>query len=313
MHAQIDRIAYAHTSFFTTEPAEALADHLIARAPAGMSHVYLVSGGSEAIEAALKLARQYFVEIGRALFGFVTASPRVAFAAGISAGLVPSHSCLFTKLDVGRRAHTQGGVHADDTKMLYRYLKELEGICASHTSATSMGTDWRDNDKAVEPIVEIYQGDRDSYEYPDAPRAGHDPKGNVKPASIGGWEPKGFINLALLKGYKFSFESSSDHGSTHISYGLVYAEGHGRAAMLDAMKKRHTYAATDNIIADYRCKTGGKEYMMGDAFTSARRPTLEVTVQGTAPIARVHVIRDNKYVYSTEPKKRKPGWAAVFS
>ena len=64
MHEQIDRIAYAHTSFFTTEVAEALADQLITRAPQGMSHVYLVSGGSEAVEAALKLARQYFVEIG---------------------------------------------------------------------------------------------------------------------------------------------------------------------------------------------------------------------------------------------------------
>ncbi|MBV9220545.1 MAG: aspartate aminotransferase family protein [Methylobacteriaceae bacterium] len=65
MHAQLDRIAYAHTSFFTTEVAEELADHLIARAPAGIEHVYLVSGGSEAIEAALKMARQYFVEIGQ--------------------------------------------------------------------------------------------------------------------------------------------------------------------------------------------------------------------------------------------------------
>ena len=64
MHAQIDRIAYAHTSFFTTEVAEELADHLIAHAPSGMSHAYIVSGGSEAIEASLKLARQYFVEIG---------------------------------------------------------------------------------------------------------------------------------------------------------------------------------------------------------------------------------------------------------
>jgi adenosylmethionine-8-amino-7-oxononanoate aminotransferase len=65
MHAQIERIAYAHTSFFSTEVAEQLADALIAEAPAGMSHVYLVSGGSEAMEAALKLARQYFVEIGQ--------------------------------------------------------------------------------------------------------------------------------------------------------------------------------------------------------------------------------------------------------
>ena len=65
MHAQIDRIAYAHTSFFTTEVAEALADELIRSAPAGISHAYLVSGGSEAVEAALKMARQYFVEIGQ--------------------------------------------------------------------------------------------------------------------------------------------------------------------------------------------------------------------------------------------------------
>ena len=65
MHAQIDRLAYAHTSFFTTEPAEQLAEHLIGHAPEGMSHVYFVSGGSEAMEAALKMARQYFVEIGQ--------------------------------------------------------------------------------------------------------------------------------------------------------------------------------------------------------------------------------------------------------
>jgi len=64
MHAQIDKLAYAHTSFFTSEVSEALADHLVERAPEGLDHVYFVSGGSEAMEAALKLARQYFVEIG---------------------------------------------------------------------------------------------------------------------------------------------------------------------------------------------------------------------------------------------------------
>lgn len=65
MHAQIDKLAYAHTSFFTTEVAEELADVLIESAPQGMSHVYFVSGGSEAMEAALKMSRQYFVEIGQ--------------------------------------------------------------------------------------------------------------------------------------------------------------------------------------------------------------------------------------------------------
>lgn len=65
MHRQLDQLAYAHTSFFTTEVQEALADHLVAHAPAGMTEVYFVSGGSEAVEAALKMARQYFVEIGQ--------------------------------------------------------------------------------------------------------------------------------------------------------------------------------------------------------------------------------------------------------
>jgi adenosylmethionine-8-amino-7-oxononanoate aminotransferase len=65
MHKQIDHLAYAHTSFFTSEPMEALADLLIENAPPGIEKVYFVSGGSEAIEAALKLARQYFVEIGQ--------------------------------------------------------------------------------------------------------------------------------------------------------------------------------------------------------------------------------------------------------
>jgi len=63
--AQLDKIAFAHTSFFTSEPAERLADKLVELAPAGIKRVYLVSGGSEAVEAAIKLARQYFLEIGQ--------------------------------------------------------------------------------------------------------------------------------------------------------------------------------------------------------------------------------------------------------
>ncbi|WP_115937361.1 aspartate aminotransferase family protein [Aestuariispira insulae] len=68
---QVDQIAFAHTGFFTSEPAEQLADHLVSRAPGQINHVYFVSGGSEAVEASLKLARQYFLEKGegqRSLF-----------------------------------------------------------------------------------------------------------------------------------------------------------------------------------------------------------------------------------------------------
>ena len=61
---QLDGLAFAHTGFFTSEPAEALADLLIANAPGNIDRVYFVSGGSEANEAAIKLARQYFIETG---------------------------------------------------------------------------------------------------------------------------------------------------------------------------------------------------------------------------------------------------------
>ncbi len=63
---QLDKVAYAHSSFFTTQVTEDLADFLQQRSPGDLDHVYFVSGGSEAVEAALKLARQYFVETGQA-------------------------------------------------------------------------------------------------------------------------------------------------------------------------------------------------------------------------------------------------------
>jgi adenosylmethionine-8-amino-7-oxononanoate aminotransferase len=62
--AQIEAIPYAHTGFFTTGPAEELAEHLASKAPPTLGNCYFVSGGSEAIESALKIARQYFVERG---------------------------------------------------------------------------------------------------------------------------------------------------------------------------------------------------------------------------------------------------------
>ena len=62
---QASKLAYAHTSFFSSEPAEALADQLVGDEPGGLAYAYFVSGGSEAIEAGIKLARQYFIEAGQ--------------------------------------------------------------------------------------------------------------------------------------------------------------------------------------------------------------------------------------------------------
>src|SRR5215211_4783730 len=65
MSRQASKLAYAHTSFFSSEPAEALADKLVGHEPGGLAYAYFVSGGSEAIEASIKLARQYFIESGQ--------------------------------------------------------------------------------------------------------------------------------------------------------------------------------------------------------------------------------------------------------
>lgn len=191
------------------------------------------------------------------------------------------------------------GIHTDDTKMLYRYLKEFDGICAVHTSATGMGTDWRDNDPKVEPLVEIYQGDRNSYEMEEAPRAGYDPKSGKKPANIAGWFPKGYVNNALNKGYRLGFESSSDHWSTHISYCVALAEKHDRAGIMAALKQRHSYAATDNIIVDVRCG----DRIMGDEFKVKKAPVLNVHVIGTSSIMGIDLLKDGEIVEVLRPEK----------
>ncbi len=183
---------------------------------------------------------------------------------------------------------------APDTLMLYKYLRHFDGICSSHTSATRMGTDWRNNDPEVEPIVEIYQGARQNYERPGAPRS------PTAEDALGGFYPKGFINLALKMGYRLGFQSSSDHSSTHISYCMVYAAGRSRTDILNAMKKRHTYAATDAIIAEVRAEAGGKEWMMGDEFTTSEKPSFRVKLVGTKPFAEIVIIKDDEIVHTTK-------------
>jgi hypothetical protein len=187
-----------------------------------------------------------------------------------------------------------GGISDDDTKMLYDYLNELDGICASHTSATTgMGTDWRDNDPKAEPFVEIFQGHRNSYEHLGAPRVGRSPA-----EAIAGMQPYGMVWNALALQYKLGFQASSDHISTHISYAVAIAEEHNRAAILDAFRRRHCYAATDNILLDVRSGT----HLMGDEFDADGPVRFKIMAHGTRPIAKVDIIKDFVYVYTTEPR-----------
>jgi hypothetical protein len=187
-----------------------------------------------------------------------------------------------------------------DTKMLYAYLNYFHGMCASHTSATSMGTDWRDNDRLAEPVVEIYQGDRNNYECEEAPRG-------ITAADIAGGRamfneiirPEGFVWNALAKGYKFGFESSSDHISTHSSYGIALVERPGREAIIEAFRARRCYAATDNILLLVRCG----DHLMGEECLISGKPILQIHAVGTSPIAKLDIVRNNNYVYSASPNR----------
>ena len=183
--------------------------------------------------------------------------------------------------------------------VLYDYLRKYDGLAMPHTPGTpTMGTDWRDHAEDVEPLVEIFQGDRTSYERPGAPLAADrdDPS-----THRGGYLEEGFVWKAWEKGYRLGVQASSDHWSTHYSYACLLVERFDAQGLMDAMRRRHAYAATDNIVLDFRAEEGGRTHIMGDAFDADSGATLRVHAQGTAPVADVVLIRDNRVVYTRKP------------
>ena len=197
-----------------------------------------------------------------------------------------------------------GELAANDTKMLYEEIRGRNGIAIPHTSSTRMGTDWRDNDPKLEPVVEIYQGARTNSEA--ARRAASPPIPRRTPASTnaGRLPAEGHGRRTPgRKGYKLGIITSSDHGSTHISYALVYTDDPTRQGVLDAIRKRHTYGAIDNIILDVHMG----EHFMGDEFPLSAAEPLKVKIRGTGAIAKVDVIKDSKVIYSTTPKQAECG------
>jgi hypothetical protein len=198
-----------------------------------------------------------------------------------------------------RPEENQGKINTGS--VLYPHLRENNGITTGHSGATSQGSDWRDWDMGLEPIVELYQGYHASYEYEGAPKA---ETGRFIQRIHGGYEPAGFWWNALKKGYKLGVQASSDHIATHTSYACIYAPENTRASLIDAMKARHTYASTDNIILDFRAAAGGNQYMMGDIFTAKQPPKFNVRVEGTAKITELVLIRNEKFLYTLQPNKK---------
>jgi adenosylmethionine-8-amino-7-oxononanoate aminotransferase len=134
--AQVGKMAFAHTSFFSNEPMELLAAQLVENAPAGIDHAYFVSGGSEAVEAALKLARQYFLELGEPQRNRVIARKQSyhgntlgALAAGGNAFRRKPYEPLLFEVSHVSACYPYREQHAGETPESYglRLARELEG------------------------------------------------------------------------------------------------------------------------------------------------------------------------------------------
>jgi hypothetical protein len=187
----------------------------------------------------------------------------------------------------------------NDALLLYEEVRAHNGLAIRHTTSTNQGGPWTENDPTLEPVVEIFQGARTSSEQPGGPLV-TDPQKDTEQVKLIGYRPEGMLSEGWAKGYKLGVIASSDHFSTHISYALVYTDDPTRKGILDAIRKRHTYGATDNIILEVRMG----EHFMGDEFSLKRSEPIRVKAHGTRAIVRAELIKDGKIIYSTEPRQR---------
>jgi hypothetical protein len=211
---------------------------------------------------------------------------------------------LFTRPDVPEHWSTYAIIAGDlvenDTRLLFEDVRATGGIAIPHTLATSQGNDWTETDADVQPVAEIYQGARDSYEHEGAPAA-HKPTPNLEPSARDlNFNPGGFIWRAWEKGVRIGVIASSDHVSTHLSFAMVYSADPSRKGIIEAIRKRRTYGATDNILLEYRMG----DHFMGEEFTASQLPEMKIDVRGTAPVAKVSIIRNGAYLGQFTPKTR---------
>jgi len=175
----------------------------------------------------------------------------------------------------------------DPPAALYPKLRGKKALTVAHTpnySRSEMLGTWSYNDSEVEPLVEIYQGFRRSYERPD--------QGVLDEASV--W-------YALNKGYRLGFIASSDHVSTHMSYACVWATGVTREELFEAMRARRTYAATDKILLDVRIG----EALMGEETRVFGKPKLKIHALGTDLIDEIQIIKNAQVVARLTPETRE--------
>lgn len=196
-----------------------------------------------------------------------------------------------------KRGHPSFRILGGDTDLpqLYDYAEQTDSVLIAHTTGTNHGTDWYAYNRALEPVVEIFQGCRQSYEYEGCPKGGSPGDAGAKNE---GYQPKGFLWRAWQRDLRLGIISSSDHGSTHYSYAGVYAAEKTRQGVLDALLTRHTFGSNDNMIVEFR----EGDHFQGDEWQQAAAPTFSIKILGTNKLRQVDLIRDYEFVYTVKPE-----------
>ncbi len=173
---------------------------------------------------------------------------------------------------------------------LYPALLRNGDIAIAHTTAGGGGTDWRDNDPRAEPVVEVFQALRGSYEEENSP-------GKARTSAT-----DGLVWAAWKRGWRIGLLANSDHESTHQSYACVWAPELTNGAILDAIKARLSYAATDNIVLRFESgRNDGTSVKMGDEWAPGSAASFRLQVLAPAPISTMEIIRSGEVVYSAAP------------
>lgn len=187
-------------------------------------------------------------------------------------------------------------------------------VVISHTGATGMGTNWdaykQPIDGTLESVVEIYQSARVSYEGINLPQPTVGLRMDAKVYNRDDHRPArqetnfkmykpGVYQNALKNGHRLGVFASSDHISTHTAFGGVYAEEFTRESILEAISARRTIGATDKIFAHFTCNNEP----MGSALDCEGLPKFEISIEGTAPLKRVTLVRNETNYQVFEPGK----------
>ena len=173
----------------------------------------------------------------------------------------------------------------DSPEELFHVLRGKEAVVVPHQLADGgSATDWDKWNPDFERVAEIFQA-RGSYEYFGAP----------PPVTV---QRKGnYLWDALSNGVGIGVIASSDHGLVHGAYAAVYATEFSRRAVLDGLRNRRSFGATDTFVLDFRLG----DQVLGQSVEVNEPPTFDVYVRGNVPLKQVQIVSNGQFVYTTQP------------